>query len=264
MHLTRDADATFARMTKVFFLSSALALFCFSVNAQFSVRDTAIFTPHVSVSFAYQFPLADMSTRFGNNLNTGIGFHIKSSSNWYYGIQWTYLFGRKVTEPGLLQNLFTDAKEILDDQGQIAIIVIQERGYTIGLHGGKLFPVIGPNPNSGILVTLGGGFIQHKIRIEHTTNEIAALEGEYLKGYDRLTNGVMISQFAGYYHMSNSRLTNFFVGLEAYQGFTQSRRDFNFDTQTTDTKKRLDILVGVRAGWTLHLHRRPPEVHYFE
>jgi hypothetical protein len=247
---------------KQLILSAFLAICGLPTLLVAQVREKSLFNPHFSVSMGYQTPGGDLADRFGNSGSPGVGFHIKSKTNWYYGMQWNYMFGNKVTEPGLLSNLRTNNGEILDDQGQIAIMFIQQRGYSGMLEGGRLFGFIGPNPNSGLLVKGGVGFLQHKIRIEHQTNPIAQLEDEYLKGYDRLTNGLAIGQFVGYYHMSNNRLVNFFIGVESLQAFTQSRRNFNFDTQTRDETRRFDMLLGVRAGWCLHLYRRMSETYY--
>ncbi len=249
-------------MQKLLFAALAIVYGQFGF-AQFQVRDSSLFDPHISISYAYQTPGGDMANRFGNNNNLGFGFHIKSKTNWYYGLQGTYLFGGGVSEKGLMQNLLTADGYVLDKQGQFSKLVITERGFTAMAEVGKLFNIVGPNPNSGILVKMGIGLLQHKIRIEHEENEIPQLEGEYLKGYDRLTNGLALSQFVGYFHMSNNRFINFFVGAELYEGFTQSRRDFNYDTQTADTAKRTDILLGLRAGWTLHLYVRSPDKFYY-
>ena len=250
-------------MRKIPLFLAALIFTDLAVMAQFQIRDSSLFDPHITLSAAYQTPGGDLANRFSNNLNIGLGFHIKTKTEWIFGIQGTYLFGNRVNEPNFLANLRTDAGEILDNQGQVAVVIPQERGFTVSLQGGYLFNVIGPNRNSGLLLRGGVGMLQHKIRIEHQENAITQLEGEYLKGYDRLTNGWMVDQFAGYYHMSNNGLINFVIGLEAYQGFTKSRRDLNFDTQSSDTASRLDMLVGIRAGWVLHLYQRAPVVQYF-
>lgn len=227
-----------------------------SAQTQRNLLDSIVYSPHLSFSYAYQFPQADLENRFGDNSNIGFSFNIKDRKNWYYGLQGTVIFGSQVTEPGLLSNLLTDNGEILDNFGQVSEIIVSQRGYTLTLEGGKIFPVLGPNPNCGILLKGGVGFMQHKIRIEHQINEITQLEDEYLKGYDRLTNGLVVSQFLGYYHMSNNRLMNFYVGAEAFEGFTQSRRDFNFDTQTVDDEARMDVLIGMRIGWIINLYQR--------
>lgn len=238
-------------------------LYHYSAKGQFQVRDSALFDPHVSISYASQWPALDMDERFGRNNNIGIGFHIKSKKNWYYGIQGTFLFGNKVKEPGLLSNLAIDEGFVLDNQGQLSKIAVQQRGFSVTLEGGKIFDIIGPNRNSGLLVMGGVGLLQHKIRLEHQENEITQLDGDYIKGYDRLSNGLMVHQFVGYFHMSNNRLINFFIGAEAWQGFTKSRRDLNFDTKLRDDKNRTDILFGLRAGWVLHLYQRSADEYYF-
>jgi hypothetical protein len=245
-------------LLSVLFIFNTLLL-----SAQFQVRDSSVFNPHFTVSMAYQWPGADMADRFGTSGSPALGFYIKSKTNWYYGLKGMYIFGNKVTEPGLMSNLRTNNGEVLDDQGQVAVLFIQERGFGLHAEGGRLFNFIGPNPNSGLLLTAGIGMLQHKIRIEHQTNPIAQLEGDYQKGYDRLSNGLSFDQFLGYFHMSNNRLINFFIGVEAYQAFTQSRRNLNFDTQETDHTKRFDVLLGLRAGWCVHLYRRESDLYYF-
>jgi hypothetical protein len=233
-------------------------------KTQKTALDTTLFDPHVTMSYAYQIPGGDLASRFGNNNNLGIGFHIKSRTQWYYGVQATFLFGsRVISEKGFLQNLLVEEKFILDNDGFPAKFDFQERGFTVTGEFGRLFNLIGHNLNSGLLVKFGTGLMQHKIRIEHQESEINQLDDEYGKGYDRLTNGLVLNQFVGYYHMSNNRLINFTVGLEAWQGFTQSRRDLNFDTMEADTKKRNDNLVGIRAGWTLHLYKRMSDHYYY-
>jgi len=251
----------FRIMKKLTFLA-ILQLACFFSFGQWQVRDSSLFNPHVTVGYGFSVPEGDLANRFGNNGSLEIGFHIKDKKNWYYGVQFNYLFGNKVQEPNLLSNLLTDRGEILDEQGQIATMFIQERGFNVFFQGGKVIPVFGPNQNSGLLITVGVGLLQHKIRLEHQEAKITQLEGEYLKGYDRLTNGLSLNQFIGYYHLSNNRLINFYIGAQATEGFTQSRREWNFDTQTQDTDKRLDMLFGLRAGWILNLYQRAPNDFY--
>ncbi|MEY2764137.1 MAG: hypothetical protein RLZZ205_561, partial [Bacteroidota bacterium] len=119
-----------------------------------------------------------------------------------------------------------------------------------------------PNPNSGLLATAGLGFMTHKIRIEHQSHEINALQGEYLRGYDRLTTGLMGRAFLGYFYMSNNKLVNLVAGLEWIQGQTKNVRGFNYDTQQLDNQKRSDGYLGFKLGWVLHLYQRAPDKFY--
>lgn len=248
-----------------------LALFALSllVNdaelcAQRNVRDSLIFSPHISFNFGYQLPGADMADRFGANGVVGGGFHIKTRSNWYVGAEFSYLFGNDVTEAGLIQNLLTSSQEVISNDGEISEILIQQRGFMVTLNGGKVIPVFGSNRNSGLLLKGGVGLMQHKIRLENQIHTITQLEEEYAKGYDRLTNGLVLSQFAGYFYMGNTRVANFYAGVEAFQGFTRGRRSYTFDTQTVDDQARLDLLFGLRIGWVIHIYKRTERDYYYD
>ena len=164
----------------------------------------------------------------------------------------------------LMQNLITDEGFIVDNEGGLARILIQERGSLTTLNVGKVIPLRFSNVNSGLLFKAGVGLMQHRIRIESQENVITQLEDEYLKGYDRLTNGLVLSQFLGYFHMSDNWLTNLYGGIEFYEGFTQGRRDYNFDTRDVDNEPRMDILCGIRVGWVIHLYKRTGREVYYD
>jgi hypothetical protein len=109
------------------------------------------------------------------------------------------------------------------------------------------------------------GLFQHKIRIQDDPQVVvSSLAGDYKKGYDRLTNGLAITEFIGYQHFAKNRLINFYAGIELTQGFTQNRRDYNFDTFERDDAKRFDGLVGFKLGWVLpfYLSDNPDEIFY--
>jgi hypothetical protein len=236
---------------------------CTSALAQRNVRDSVLFSPHISFNYSYQVPGADLATRFGPNSNVGLNFHVKTRKNIFYGIEGSYLFSNNVSEFGLMSNLLTSADEILSNSGEISEVLIQQRGWIVTLNAGKLFPIRKSNVNSGILIKGGLGYMQHKIRLETQLHTVTQLEDEYAKGYDRLTSGMVMSEFVGYYHMGDSRLTNFYLGFEAYQGLTRGRRSWNFDTQMRDDALRTDLLFGIRAGWVIHIYKRTGRDFYY-
>ena len=228
------------------------------------MRDSSIGFSMFCVSGAYQVAAGDLGDRFGNNFAVGAAFLRKTRTNWIWGAEGQFLFGGQVREDSILRNISTSQGYILTDNGTYADIILHERGYSVMAQVGRLFPVFGPNPNSGLTLLLGAGFLQHKIRIEDRGNEVSALAGDYKKGYDRLTNGFCLSQFAGYRNFSNNRRINFYIGLEAVQGFTRSRRSVNFDTMEQDTSSRLDLFFGIRAGWIIPLYKKLPRTYYYD
>jgi len=129
--------------------------------------------------------------------------------------------------------------------------------------GGYVFPIIGPNPNSGLMIAAGPVFFQHRILIDYRDASLPQLEGDYLKGYDRLTNGYGLNEFIGYIHYGRRKLINFYVGFDFMQTWTTNKRGFNYDKGVADNKIRNDNLIGFRFGWVLTLYKRAPQNFYY-
>lgn len=218
-----------------------------------------------NISYAAQFPGGDLSDRFGNNYNVGIGLDfITDQSNWIFGLESGMIFGSDV-KIDVLANMRTPQGFIIGNDRVYADIQLRERGFYIGGLVGKLISLSEVNPRSGIRITLSAGLLQHKIRIQDDpVRGVAQLAPEYKKGYDRLTNGLALNEFIGYQLLSANKRINFYIGAEFTQGFTQSRRDFNFDTRSRDEGQRLDLLFGIRAGWVLpfYIGKSASQIYY--
>ena len=74
--------------------------------------------------------------------------------------------------------------------------------------------------------------------------------------------GLLLTEFIGYQHMSNNRLTNFYIGIEASQGLTRGMRDYQIDLMAPLKEKRLDLLFGLRLGWIIPVFRQAPQEFY--
>lgn len=207
----------------------------------------------IRADYAIQLPAGDIAKRFGWNSCASIGTDYKTTGNWLLGVEGRYLFGSQVNEDSLAINIATSDNYIIGESGLPADIDIEERGWWIGIKSGKVFPISPKRPDSGIFATVGIGYLQHQIRLQDLQNEVPQFNGDYIKGYDRLTGGWSLSQSIGYMHLPERGL-RFFFALEAIQGFTTSLRDYNFDTQTSDKAKRLDMLFGAKLGWILPLY----------
>lgn len=231
---------------------------------QGNMRDTTVSMVLVTASYSYQIPGGDMSLRFGPNSNIGMSVLRKTAGNYIFGVEGGFLFGDRVVETGLLKNVLNSQGQVVDREGQMADVQVYQRGYTVMGVVGKVIAVAGPNPNSGLLLKFGGGYMRHKIRIQSQKNDVPQIQGDYLHGYDRLAAGPCMMLYAGYQNLSNNRRINFQVGFEVITGFTQPLRAFNFDTQRAETDTRFDGLIGVRAGWTLPIHKQNDDrFHYF-
>jgi hypothetical protein len=236
-----------------------LMLISNSLKAQL---DSAIGVPLVAVHFGGQLPFEDLSKRFGPNLEAGGAFLYKTKKNFIAGIDAGYIFGRNVKEDVLTQ-LRTPEGYVVDNFGYPADLRVTQRGMALHLVFGKVIRLFSSNPNSGLMLTLGAGFIQHKINLYDGQRNIAAIRGELVYGYDRLSMGPSLSQFIGYLFLSENRMLNFYGGFTFYEGFTKSVRKLNYDTGLPDTAQRLDILAGLRFGWILPLYKKKPNDFYY-
>jgi hypothetical protein len=242
-------------------------LFCFSgikMNAQVNMRDSVVRCASFSANFAMQLPGGDLLWRFGPNATAGASFLYKTKKNFFYGFQWNYIFGNQLKGPNPLDSIMTSDGHIIGKDGKYADIRMFERGFTLGINGGKIFnQFLSPNKNSGILLTGGVGYFQHKIKIYDNGNRTAQLTKEYLKGYDRLTSGIAVNEFVGYWFMSKNRYLNFYAGFEFLQGFTKGRRSWDYSLMRADTERRIDLLSGFSVGWVIPLYRKNSTNTYY-
>ncbi len=224
---------------------------------------------NIEAKGAYDMPLADMATRFGNSFRIGAGIKYKTKANWTFGVEHTFIVGGKVKEPGLLSNLYTANGGIINDFGEVLNVGIYQRGYMTGVQVGKVLPVLNKYPNSGLTLQTGVGFMQYKINLFDRDNNIAGLKTikntdlDYKKGYDRLTNGVYVKQFVGYTHYSPNKLINYVIGFDAIYGFTQGRRAYFYDVQQPGDAKRSDVMVGFTFAWVIPIYKKIVEDTYY-
>jgi hypothetical protein len=219
----------------------------------------------------YDVPGADMAKRFGNSFRLGPALLYKTKSNWLFGAKFDFIVGKNVTEDSLMINIRDkyatyshNLYEFINNDGQRIGVPVYERGYTVGLSAGRIFNRSKLHPDNGITILTSAGFIQHRINIYDKDKSVMSLRGRYLRGYDRLSNGWFVEQYAGYSHFSGSRLINYTIGLDFMAGFTEGRRDYLFDVMRPDHAKRLEILFGVRGGWFIPMFKRKSDELMFE
>ena len=113
------------------------------------------------------------------------------------------------------------------------------------------------------MALVGVGFLQHQINIEVLEENVVALNGDYRKGYDRLTNGISFNQFIGYHYLSNRLRFNLYAGLDFSQSLTKNRRDWDYFEKRKLTESRVDKLNGFKVALILPLYQRKPKDYYY-
>ena len=90
-----------------------------------------------------------------------MGFQLKNEKNFYWGID-IAARGSDVKEDNIIDIIVADSTDIIDVNGNTATVRFWERGAQTQFVFGKIFPVIGPNENSGFF-SWSLGFIYQKL-----------------------------------------------------------------------------------------------------
>ena len=249
---------------KGFALSLLFAIFAMSANAQ--IKDTSINIWQCEVNYSYIFSLSDMRATYGKNPSTmGVGLSFKTKFNAIFGFEGSYLWGGYTENEGesILQGLMTASGNIINQHGQYGSVLLTQSGFYVGAKVGYVFAFKKPNPNSGIVLNVGAGLLQHHIRIENRGNNTPPVLGDYKKGYDGLRNGIATRGFIGYQYLSNKKLVNFYGGVEFYYAWTKSCRNYDFNLWGKDNTQYRDAMIGIRIGWILPVYRHNPDEYYY-
>ncbi|MCE3295536.1 MAG: hypothetical protein K0R65_1250 [Crocinitomicaceae bacterium] len=250
-------------MKKLLFLCFCLQVFCLSAQRNF--KDSTLSTPWVAIHYGANWAQNDLADRFGYLNHLGFHAGYKTNRNWTWAVDGNFIFGERVKLTNLFDGLRDSYGNLTDVNGDIAIVLTLARGYNVNLAIGKVIPIFGSNQNSGLYIHGGAGYLAHKVRVESRDQVIPQLELDYRKGYDRLTTGLNLHQFIGYAFLANSGVVNFYGGIYAQQGFTKNRRTIFYDMPDTPvpSNTRLDVQVGIRAGWFIPIYKRQPKDFYF-
>ncbi|MBS1594314.1 MAG: hypothetical protein JST90_08300 [Bacteroidetes bacterium] len=210
----------------------------------------------ISISYSALIPVGELKQRFGFCNSVALNLSYKMNHNWLLGVEGAYLFGSRVKENQILAPVSTSTGQFIQATGDLGDINLEMSGFELALRTGKIFKLSDKHPNSGILLTLAPGFIQHKIWIRATKDSYKQFDTDYKTGYDRLTNGFMLQGQLGYLYLERKKYLNFYGGIEYTLGITQNRRAWNFFDSTggiggPDSHTRLDMFIGFKVGWII-------------
>lgn len=234
--------------------SAALFLLFISVSLFAQKKDDPVVFDNaflISPSYNFQLPLNDMFHSYGFNHNLGIAFGHKFSKNWYVGVEGNFIFGPKVKDETILNSLLTTSGFLIGTDGSLEAVNTNERGMILTANFGKTFFFSPKQPNSGLLLKFGVGYIDHKIFIDVNKQNVPQLSKEIKKGYDRFTSGVAFKQYVGLIKLQKKSYLNLSFGIEATEGITQNRRPFDFNTGQKLDKLRFDFMIGFKFNWYL-------------
>ncbi|MBL0310904.1 MAG: hypothetical protein IPP77_14915 [Bacteroidetes bacterium] len=217
----------------------------------------------IAPSYTAQFPFGDMKTRFGFNSLIGLHLSYKTANNWLVGGEVGVLVGARVKESYLLDNISTSSGQHVTLFNDLTNVKPNEIGYNVKFVAGKIVPLSKKFPDAGLLFMTSIGFLEHKILFNVRRTELPQLDKTYRTGYDRLSNGPVVSQFIGGIYMERKKFISVYGGLQFDLGFTQGRRPYDFYLQKPLNDKRMDMFIGIKFGWIIPIFLQASDKEYY-
>jgi len=238
----------------------------FAQNEGKEKRKKKNFEPNNAVIIApiytAQFPFGNMRDRFGFNSLFGLQISYKMKKNWIIGVEGNFLFGTVVRENFVLEKISLPSGQHIGQTNALITPKLQEMGANIKFTFGKVVPFSEKYPDAGLLFLTGFGFLSHQININVKGATLPQLDKTYRKGYDRLSNGPVISQFIGGIFMARRKYISAYAGVQLDVGFTQGRR-YDFYSMAALNDKRVDMFLGVRVGWIIPVFTQTSDKEYY-
>ena len=267
-------------MKKQYLILLITLSFTLSGFAQRNIKKEAINTAMFQVTYAAQLPGFDTRTDYGFTNTLGGSFIYKTDKNWLFTANGNFIFGDQLKGDRidiLGEGITTFEGEVIGSGGLATSLALFQRGLHFQVEVGKLFPHM-PNPNSGYFFQLGIGYLRNRIRIDYqieAQNDPFPLKDDYQYGYDRMRGGLAFHGEAGYLVMSDNRIFNFSVSLEATYARTRPLRDYDFrvyydangephiNGYVDKSKRYNDFYYGIRLSWMIPTYQRQPEEYYY-
>ncbi|MCQ2326747.1 MAG: hypothetical protein MJZ71_04220 [Bacteroidales bacterium] len=230
-------------------------------------KDTTITTPFFAGVVGWTFPYGEMGNRYDSFFNIDANLGWKTKNNWLFMLDFCFQFGNNNIKQfdQILATLITDDTNpfIIGEDGTDAGVVGYNRNLSLSFGVGRIIPLWFSNPNSGLMLTLNAGFIQHQIIYQYTMSTVPALEDDYAYGYDRQMRGPMASIFLGYMNLSKKTYANWYAGVQFNSAWTKMTRDYQFDLMSGDDKLYTDYMLTLKVGWMIPFFGRSADKIYF-
>jgi len=213
----------------------------------------------VSTNYDYQIPFSDLKVDYGVGSNIGFDISLLTIKNIYWSFSNSFMFGNSVKDTTILDHLMDENNNIIDQNGQLADITLQQRGFNTNLKLGYLHPTF--KETSGFIGYGFIGFHQHKTRIDVRNSSVPQLNDDYKKIYDQLRNGIATGAFLGFMHISEKNFSHFYLGIEYTKAITQNRRSYNYHPVKNGNYD--DSFLSLKLGWIIPISKRSVKEYYY-
>ncbi len=201
-------------------------------------------------------PTKDLAQRFGYFTSVGPKYTYKTKTNWNISLASSYLFGNQIKNEDPISLLRSSSSDLINEGGTLSKVNIFLNGFQFNLGFGKTLPLFGPNKNSGLHLETSLGYMTYNYRFKVNDGSIQMLTGEYKKGFDKLTGGVLWGNSVSYLHLSNNSRVNYKIGIFYNIGFNKSQRSYFYNDNKSGNVNRNDQFIGLKLSWILPLYKR--------
>lgn len=210
----------------------------------------------------------------GPYLNFGIEGDYKFASGWMITLNGDLWFGASSNNlqrrDERYPHIFMPGGYTLSWSGVDGNVWAHNRSLAARLGVAKILRVIPGNPNSGILLGMGGGWVMQKTIFTQDMNDspVPQLMGDYAKLHDHLRNGVMLTQSLGFCYMANYlTYVNFKVEFTLSECMMWSSRKYQIDNlmglNGKDQNRYFDLVYGLKLTWMFPLMGKTTYDYYY-
>lgn len=240
-----------------------LSILVLSYSISSFAQDDTFKNKMILFDYSYQVPITNLANDFGNNSSLGLCY-LQNNNDLLLGLDANFMFGSNVKDTNILRLISTDDGFLINASGELDEVLLYERGINTHLMIGKSFR-FEENNLTGIYMYGGLGYLQHKIRLESNRTSLPQIEGNYLYGYDKFTNGLSTKICVDYMYFNKKNSIKYHIGTEFINAFTKIKRRYNFaQMEEFDQSLKLDQIVGLRFGVIIPINRNnESKFHYY-
>ena len=240
-----------------------LSILVLSYSISSFAQDDTFKNKMILFDYSYQVPITNLANDFGSNSSLGLCY-LQNNNDILLGLDANFMFGSNVKDTTILRLISTDDGFLINASGELDEVLLYERGINTHLMTGKSFR-FEANNLTGIYIYGGLGYLQHKIRLESNRTTLPQIEGNYLYGYDKFTNGLSTKICIDYMYFDKKNSIKYHIGTEFINAFTTIKRRYNFaQMEEFDQSLKLDQIVGLRFGIIIPINRNnEAKFHYY-
>lgn len=259
-----------------------------SATAQLDLKQDTLECHIIGFNVGPLFPSAKFSTAIGADMQTttagtmadlykspwvdfGLDALYKYKSNWLVSLEGDIWFGNNNLTDRFerMGTLYTRDSIIIGANGTDANVTCYNRGFSVQVGGGKLFP-LNPqrDPNSGLMVRASAGYMLQQTIFMINDEKAPQIADDYALLYDHQRQGFLLTEGIGYWLMAGSGdMANLYVALELSQCWSWPTReyiiDYSMGLQGPDTHRYFDLLYGIKFCYMFPLKGKTVHDYYF-